>query len=153
MIRQCLPIPQKIYKITKRLQTPDEIEEYFPGFLSFIDSTEQQIPKPVDKRRRKAYYSGKKKKHTIKTQLMVNSHGFIIHKTNHKKARRHDYDIYKINHPVTPKVVVNMFDLGYLGIEKDFPAEQLSSLPDRKQRNPDLSQEEKEKTEFILERE
>ncbi len=41
MIRQCLPIPQKIYKITKRLQTPDEIEEYFPGFLSFIDSTEQ----------------------------------------------------------------------------------------------------------------
>ncbi len=53
---------------------------------------------------------------------MVNSHGFIIHKANHhKKGRIHDYDIYKINHPVTPKVVVNMFDLGYLGIEKDFP--------------------------------
>ncbi len=77
---------------------------------------------------------------------MVNSHGFIIHKANHhKKGRMHDYDIYKINHPVTPKVVVNMFDLGYLGIEKDFPAEQLSSLPDRKQRNLDLSQEEKKR--------
>ena len=77
---------------------------------------------------------------------MVNSHGFIIHKANHhKKGRMHDYDIYKINHPVTPKVVVNVFDLGYLGIEKDFPAEQLSSLPDRKQRNLDLSQEEKER--------
>ena len=50
-------------------------------------------------------------------------------------------------------MVVNVFDLGYLGIEKDFPAEQLSSLPDRKQRNLDLSQEEKEKTKFILERE
>ncbi len=46
LIRQCLPIPQKIYKITKRLQTPDEIEKYFPGFLSFIDCTEQQIPRP-----------------------------------------------------------------------------------------------------------
>ena len=102
--------------------------------------------RPVDKRRRNAYYSGKKKKHTIKTQLMVNSHGFIIHKANHhKKGKRHDYDIYKINHPVTPKVVVNMFDLGYLGIQKDFPAEQLSSLPDRKQRNLDLSQEEKKR--------
>ena len=71
--------------------------------------------------------------------MMVNNHGFIIHKTDHKKGRRHDYDIYKINHPVTPKEVVNMFDLGYLGIEKDFPAEQLSSLPDKKQRNQELS--------------
>ncbi len=32
---------------------------------------------------------------------------------------------YKENHPVTPKDVVNVVDLGYLGVEKDFP-EQLS---------------------------
>ena len=56
---------------------------------------------------------------------MVNNRGIIIHKTNHKKGRRHDYDIYKENHPLIPKQVVNVFDLGYLGIEKDFP-EQLS---------------------------
>ena len=49
LIRNCLPIPQKIYNITKRLQTLEEVEQYFPGFLSFIDSTEQQIPRPVDK--------------------------------------------------------------------------------------------------------
>jgi DDE superfamily endonuclease len=41
LIRKCIPIPQKIYSITKRLQTPEEVEEYFPGFLAFIDSTEQ----------------------------------------------------------------------------------------------------------------
>ena len=46
--------------------------------------------------------------------------GIIIHKSNHNKGRRHDYDVYKENHPVTPKQVVNVFDLGYLGIEKDF---------------------------------
>ena len=103
LIRKCLPIPQKIYKLTKRLQTPEEVEQYFLGFLAFIDSTEQQIPRPVNNRRTKAYYSGKKKRHTVKTQLMVNNHGIIIHKTNHKKGRRHDYDIYKENHPVTPK--------------------------------------------------
>jgi hypothetical protein len=72
LVRQCIPIPQKIYNITKRLRTVDEVEQYFPGFISFIDSSEQQIPRPVDKRRRDAYYSGKKKRHTIKTQLMVN---------------------------------------------------------------------------------
>jgi len=116
------------------LKTPDEVEKYFPGFLAFIDSTEQQIPRPKNNRKRKAYYSGKKKRHTVKTQLMVNNRGFIIHKLDYKKGKRHDYDIYKENHPATPKQVVNVFDLGYFGIEKDFP-EQLSSLPNRKKRN------------------
>jgi hypothetical protein len=45
----------------------------------------------------------------------------------------HDYDIYKNNHPLVPKDVVNVFDLGYIGIEKDF-SEQLSSLPYKKKR-------------------
>src|SRR6185436_16866968 len=107
LVRKCLPIPQKIYKITKRLRTPEEVEKYFPGFLAFIDSTEQQIPRPTDKNRRKMYYSGNKKRHTVKTQLMVNNHGYILHKIAHKKGRRHDYDIYKENHPVNPKQVVN----------------------------------------------
>jgi len=144
LIRQSLPIPQKIYNITKRLKTLDEIEQYFPGFLSFIDSTEQQIPRPVDKEKRKMYYSGKKKRHTIKNQLMVNNRGFIIHKANHhKKGKRHDYDVYKKDHPVIPKQVVNVIDLGYLGIEKDFP-QQLSALPCKKKRNCELSAEEKD---------
>jgi hypothetical protein len=143
LIRDCVPIPQKIYNITKRLRTPEEVEKYFPGFLAFTDCTEQQIPRPVDKRRRKAYYSGKKKTHTVKNQLMVNNRGYILHKVGYKKGRKHDYDIYKKNHPVTPKEVVNVVDLGYLGVEKDFP-DQLSELPYKKKRNQDLSQEEKE---------
>ena len=65
---------------------------------------------------------------------------FII---RYKKGRRHDYDIYKENHPITPKKVVNVFDLGYLGVETDFH-EQPSSIPNRKQRNLELFQEEKE---------
>ena len=74
---------------------------------------------------------------------MVNNCGFIIHKTGHKKGRRHDYDVYKKNHPITPKQVVNVVDLGYLGVEKDFP-EQISSLPNRKKRNKELFKEQKE---------
>src|SRR6478735_5566763 len=143
LIRLCLPIPQKTYPITKRLKTLEEVEKYFPGFLAFTDSTEQQIPRPIDKRRRTVYYSGKKKKHTIKTQLMVNNHGFVIHKLGYKKGSRHDYDIYKKNHPIAPKDVVNVFDLGYLGVEKDFP-QQISSIPNRKERNLQSSEEQKE---------
>jgi len=144
LIRECIPIPQKIHSITKRLKTAEEVEKYFPGFLAFIDCTEQQIPRPADKERTKMYYSGKKKRHTIKTHLMVNNRGYILHKIGHKKGKRHDYDVYKKNHPVNPKQVVNVIDLGYLGVETDFP-EQLSALPYKRKRNQqELSQEEKE---------
>ncbi len=105
--------------------------------------TEQQIPRPVDNNKRMTFYSGKKKRHTVKNQIAVNDRGYILHKVGYKKGRKHDYDIYKNNHPVIPKKVVNVVDLGYLGIEKDFP-EQLSALPYRKKRNLELSQEEKE---------
>ncbi len=143
LIRQCVPIPQKTYQITKRLKTPEEVEKYFPGFIAFTDCTEQQIPRPaVDRERRKIFYSGKKKRHTIvKNQITVNNRGYILHKVGYKKGRRHDYGVYKKNHPVTPKEVVNVVDLGYLGVETDFP-EQLSALPYKKKRNQDLSQEE-----------
>jgi hypothetical protein len=78
LILECIPIPQKIYGITKRLKTTEEVEQYFPGFLAFIDSTEQQIPRPVNKRKGKAYHSGKKKRHIVKTHLMVNKHDIAL---------------------------------------------------------------------------
>ncbi|HEY6536232.1 MAG TPA: transposase family protein [Candidatus Nitrosocosmicus sp.] len=52
-------------------------------------------------------------------------------------------DIYKKNHPITPEKVVNVFDLGYLGVETDF-LEQLSSIPFKKKKNQELLAEEKE---------
>ncbi len=62
---------------------------------------------------------------------MVNNQGIIIHKLGHKKGMRHNYDIYKRNHPVTFKEVVNVSDLKHFGIEKDFP-EQKSAIPNRR---------------------
>ncbi|MGD9535005.1 MAG: transposase family protein [Candidatus Nitrosocosmicus sp.] len=66
LIRECLPIPQKLYDVAKRLKTKEEVENYFPGFMSFTDCSEQSIPRPKNWIRRKIYYSGKKKKHTVK---------------------------------------------------------------------------------------
>jgi hypothetical protein len=133
-----------LYKRTRRLRTIDEVEEeYFPGFKAFIDSSEQEIPRPKNKRKRKSYYSGKKKKHTIKTQYMVNSEGTILYKTAHKRGRMHDYEIFKNNHPITPIQVENVFDLGYMGVQNDFPTVK-SVLPFRKNRKKsELSDEEK----------
>lgn len=62
LIRKCVPIPQKTCDITKRLKTPEEVEQYFPGFIAFTDCTEQQqIPKPEDKRRLKDTIQARRK--------------------------------------------------------------------------------------------
>ena len=42
-----------------------------------------------------------------------------------------------MNRPITPKQVVNVVNLGYLGVEKDFP-EQLSRAPYKKKRNQNI---------------
>ena len=64
---------------------PEEVEIYFPGFLAFIDFTEQQIFRPVDKRKKKkAYYSVKKKRHAVNNQIMVTS--FIKQITKKKET-------------------------------------------------------------------
>ncbi|MDQ6724224.1 MAG: transposase family protein [Thermoproteota archaeon] len=142
---QCLPtIPQKLYKITKRLKTPQEVEQYFPGFLSFIYSTEQQIPRLVYKKRKKEYYSGKKKKHTVKTQFMVSNSDLIIHKADYRKGNQQDYIIYKKNHPVTLKEVVNVFDLGYIGVEKRLSKTNIIATVQKEEKPRGINQEEKE---------
>ena len=74
---------------------------------------------------------------------MVNGEGLILHKTEHKKGRKHDYEIFKNNHPITPLQVENVFDLGYMGVKNDFPTVK-SVLPFRKSRKKsELSNEEK----------
>jgi hypothetical protein len=43
LVRRCIPLPKKLYKHTRRLRTIDEVDESFPGFKAFIDSSEQEI--------------------------------------------------------------------------------------------------------------
>ena len=72
---------------------------------------------------------------------MVNSEGLILHKTEHKKGRKHDYEIFKNKPPLIPLQVENVFDLGYMGVQNDFPTVK-SVLPVRKKKNVVLSGEE-----------
>ncbi len=65
---------------------------------------------------------------------MVNNHGYVLHKVAQKKWRRHDYNRYQKYYPVTPNDILNVFDMWYLSIEKDFP-EKLSFISYKKQRN------------------
>jgi hypothetical protein len=121
IVSESLPLPKKQQDKVKRLQTVDEVEAVFPGFKAFLDATEQEIPRPHGKRKQKTHYSGKRKKHTVKTQLTVNKEGLIVHKTSHVKGSMHDYTLYKHSHPHLPDNVRLDLDLGYLGIRDDYP--------------------------------
>jgi hypothetical protein len=135
LIQEILPLPSKHHhQKIQRHQTIAEIENMFPGFEAFIDATEQEIPRPKNKRKRKTHYSGKKKKHTVKTQLTVNKQGLIVHKSPHAKGSTHDYALYKRSHPKLPKEVTLKLDLGYIGVEKDYPG--LDCMLPFKKKNP-----------------
>jgi len=134
LVSEVLPLPKKQYDKIKRLQSVEEIETMLPGFKAFLDATEQEIPRPKAKHKRKTHYSGKKKRHTVKTQLTVNKEGLIIHKTRHVKGSMHDYALYKCSHPLLPSNVEVGLDLGYVGVKDDFP--NLNCVLPIKKKNP-----------------
>jgi hypothetical protein len=151
--RGVLPLREKVYRKAERIRTIEELEEMFPGLKAIIDSTEQkEIPRPKkDKGKRKTHHSGKKRKHTLKTRLTINSSGLMIHRTNHAKGRRYDLHVYREHHPNLPKEIVREFDRGYDGVKNYFP-DLKCAVPFKKraggrghggEKAPDLSPEEK----------
>ena len=142
-VKCSIPIPAKKYVDSKKLKTMQDLLQFFPELIVITDGTEQQIPRPKDKKKRKTHYSGKKKKHTVQNQITINLNGEIIHKSVHSPGSHHDYKIYKSKHPTLPEELLQFYDLGYLGIGKDFP-KQTSVLPYKKKKGKELAIPQKE---------
>ena len=68
--------------------------------------------------------------------------GEIIHKPPHSPGRKNDYAILKIKYPVLPEDLMVFYDLGYLGVEKDFP-KQINILPCKKKNEKQLTPSQK----------
>jgi len=71
LIKNCLPIHQKLYNVTKRFSTKEEVEQYLPDFgLCGLYYREQQIPRPTKKNRKKetlcTTQARERKKYTVK---------------------------------------------------------------------------------------
>ena len=142
-VRKSIPIPAKKYADSKKLKTIQELQQFFPELIVITDGTEQPIPRPKDRTKRKSHYSGKKKKHTVQNQITINLDGIIIHKSIHSPGSHHDYKIYKSKHPTLSERLLQFYDLGYLGIQKDFP-KQISILPYKKKKRKELTAYQKE---------
>ena len=81
-----------------------------------IDVTESKIDRPVKSQEK--WYSGKKKNHTLKTQVEIGLNSLLIYSIDFAKGSTHDFKLFKESKkdycPNTPILV----DMGYLGIIK-----------------------------------
>ena len=103
-----------------------------------VDVTEHQIERPQKKQ--KNYYSGKQKRHTIKSQIVVDLNTKLIVCIAYRKGNQHDFKIWKNSQTNSKKEITYLGDKGYQGIQK---LHENSQIPIKKKRGQKLSKEQK----------
>ena len=137
-IKRLEPHLKNVLAIKKEKVLSYEAFEYL-----LLDATEQRIQRP--KKDQEKYYSGKKKAHTIKTELRITNRGRIVGVSKSVPGSKHDFRLYKEEVPIPENVTV-LCDSGYRGIEK---LHSKSILPQRKPYRKSLSSEDKEKNKAL----
>lgn len=109
-IKRLEPILASVVALSKRKKLSKQEVEYL-----ILDATEQPIERPQKKQR--LYYSGKKKYHSLKTEIRVNLKGQIVHVSQTRPGSVHDFEIFK-QEPLPPDHTHLFVDSGYQGIHK-----------------------------------
>lgn len=150
-VRRCLPALEQAGKDTMRM--PDAgpgrrknlpaLLKDTPGLAVVIDSFEQRTHRP--KRRQRAYYSGKKKAHTLKSQVGVDEEsGRVVDVSDSVPGPWADIKLLKKSRLLKrlPAGVGGIGDLAYVGIA-DLHPEGLGAAPRRKPRGRDRPPEDR----------
>lgn len=144
IIRRVLPILEQAGRDTLRMPDPgkkrrrslDDLLRETPELAVVIDSFEQRVQRPKDKNVADSYYSGKKKQHTLKSQVAVDEDtGQIVDLSESVRGPTADIHLLEQSGLMTrlPEGVGGIGDLAYVGIEKLHP-QGLGGSPRRKPR-------------------
>jgi transposase len=109
IIKLLEPLVAKIVAIKKNRELSYE------ETAQLIDVTEQVIERPSKKQN--YYFSGKKRRHTLKTEVRMTSDGRITNISKSYKGKSHDFKIHKEADPIPIGTRVYA-DSGYQGINK-----------------------------------
>jgi DDE superfamily endonuclease/Helix-turn-helix of DDE superfamily endonuclease len=148
---RCLPALEQAGKDTMRMPDPGAARRKrlpallagTPGLAVVIDSFEQRTHRP--KRRQRAYYSGKKKAHTLKSQVGVDEQsGRFVDVSDSVPGPWADIKLLKKSRLLKrlPTGVGGIGDLAYVGIG-DLHPEGLGASPRRKPRGKDRPPEDR----------
>lgn len=115
----------------------------YPDLFAFVDATEQPVQRPQDPEQQKRHYSGKKKRHTRKVQIIVNEHGIIRDVSDSVPGATHDRRLFEQSGAAAeiPKETVVGGDAGYQGIHDDLPDHSVTT-PFKKTKSQPLTIEE-----------
>ena len=105
----------------KRRRKLDELLKDMPDLMVVIDSFEQKVQRPQDPTERDDWYSGKKKTHTIKSQVAVHEEtGEIVDIPDSVPGPKADIKLLEASQVLDklPDGVGGMGDCGYQGIDK-----------------------------------
>jgi hypothetical protein len=116
----------------RKLASPAEVMTAYPAVRWVVDSQEQRIQRPKNPRgpdgqpldRQRPYYSGKKKQHTLKTQIAVAPDGQIAGLWPSVPGATSDVTLFRASGLLAclaPDETV-MVDCGFDGIRHDFAA-------------------------------
>ena len=105
-----------------------------------IDCTEQPIQRPKDQAAQRAHYSGKTKRHTVKTEYVVTAKGRIVSVAPSRPGSEHDLTIRRAGPPL-PQHARGHADSAHQGYDKDHPD---LDIPYKKPKGGDLTAEEKD---------
>ena len=103
-----------------------------------VDATEQTVERP--KKGQELYYSGKKKRHTIKAEIITTEKGKIVSVSKSSPGTVHDITIRRQGTPL-PKEARAYADSGYQGYQEQH---QNLEIPFKSSKNKPLTKEEKE---------
>jgi hypothetical protein len=116
----------------------------YPDLLAVIDATEQPVQRPGDDEQQRAHYSGKKKRHTRKTQIIVNEKGHIRDVSSSTPGSVHDLAHFRQSGAAQriPEEVTAGGDAGYQGLHREMPHHSVF-VPHKARRNHPLTEDEK----------
>jgi len=143
-IKRVLPILEQAGRDTMRMPDPgkkrrrslDDLLGDTPELAVIIDTFEQRVQRPKDQNERDGYYSGKKKQHTLKSQVAVDEEtGRIVDTSESVRGPTADIKLLAQSNLLNrlPEGLGGMGDLAYVGIEKLHP-QGLGASPRRKAR-------------------
>lgn len=118
----------------------------FSDVVAIVDATEQATQRPKDNDEQEKYYSGKKKRHTLKKQIIVTPEGETTHVSKTEPGSKSDKKIFDESNPGDmDDDDAFMGDKGYQGIQHDHYA----ILPDKKPKGKELNLEQKARNKRI----
>ena len=95
----------------------------YPDLFAIVDATEQPVQRAQDAEQQKQHYSGKKKRHTRKVQIIVNEYGVVREVSDSVPGAVHDRELFRQSGAAAaiPKETITGGDAGYQGMQDDLP--------------------------------